>query len=224
MAQIISRFKDVGVERVGNGVLTSGQTLDKGMLVMAVAAGTVQQLNNTAGAVFAGIAKHAAGDTNEPEAVELDYGTPFFFPKATAAQADVGAMVYGSALGEVDTSGSNGVIVGRIVDVEVGVGWFVDPMFSGADVAYIAAAIASKLTYVSNGVETTDASGEIAVTGMTATGSVQVTPAEDLGTNLVLADVVCGTDKITVYTRNTNTDARAALNAKDVHLLVIALS
>jgi hypothetical protein len=76
---------------------------------------------------------------------------------------------------------------------------------------------------VSYSIETTDASGEIAITGMTADGHVQVTLAEDPGANLVLSDVIPDAGKITVYTKNTNTDARAALASKKVFLTVWSL-
>lgn len=71
--------------------------------------------------------------------------------------------------------------------------------------------------------DTTNSSGEITVAGMTSAAVVIVTIAEDPGSNLALSDVVAGTGKFTVSTRNTNTDARAALNAKKVNYLVLSL-
>lgn len=69
---------------------------------------------------------------------------------------------------------------------------------------------------------TAGTAGQVAVTGLTATSVVLVTIAEDPGTNLALSDVVAGTDLFTVYTRNTNTDARAALSGKKVNYLVVS--
>lgn len=66
--------------------------------------------------------------------------------------------------------------------------------------------------------------GQLALPGMTATGKLVVTLAEDPGANLALCDVVAGVDIATVYTRNTNTDARAALDAKKVNYVVISLT
>lgn len=71
--------------------------------------------------------------------------------------------------------------------------------------------------------DTTNASGEITVSGMTSSAVIIATAAEDLGTNLVFSHVVAGTGKFTVYTGNTNTDAHAALNAKKVNYLVLSL-
>lgn len=64
--------------------------------------------------------------------------------------------------------------------------------------------------------------GQIACVGVTANAVILVTPAEDLGANLALSDVVAGVNLFTVYTRNTNTDARAALDTKKVNYLVIS--
>ena len=64
--------------------------------------------------------------------------------------------------------------------------------------------------------------GQIALPGMTAAGKVVVTINEDPGANLALSDVVPGVDLITVYTRNTNTDARAELDSKKVAYIVIS--
>lgn len=71
---------------------------------------------------------------------------------------------------------------------------------------------------------TAGTAGEIAIASMTATGKVIVTIAEDPGSNLALSHVIADTGKITVYTRNTNTDAAAALSGKKVNYLVISLS
>lgn len=70
--------------------------------------------------------------------------------------------------------------------------------------------------------DTTTAGGEITISGMTSAGKVLISMGEAPGTNLVLSHAICATGKITVYTKNTNTDAEAVLNAKKVNYLVIA--
>ena len=74
---------------------------------------------------------------------------------------------------------------------------------------------------------TTTTAGEIAIAGMTATGKVIVTAAEDPGENLVISHVVAGSGKITVYTRTVveaGTTAAAALSGKKVNYIVISKS
>jgi hypothetical protein len=66
--------------------------------------------------------------------------------------------------------------------------------------------------------------GKITLAGMTATGKIIVTAAEDPGTSLVISDVVAGTGIVTVFTKNTDTNARAELSGKLVNYIVIALS
>lgn len=69
---------------------------------------------------------------------------------------------------------------------------------------------------------TAGTAGQIAVPGMTANGVVIATLAEDPGAALSLSDVVAGVDIITVYTRNSGSDARAALSGKKVNYLVLS--
>lgn len=65
--------------------------------------------------------------------------------------------------------------------------------------------------------------GQIAVVGMHANGAVVATALEDLGVGLVISDVVCGVDLVTVYTRDVLSvgDARAALDSKKVAIHVV---
>lgn len=125
---IVTKFKNVGPERVGNGVMAASESVDRGSLCAFNSTGTVQEINDTAGFVFAGIAKHAAGSTDEPSVVETDYGTPFFYADATAVQADVGSLIFAGGLGTLATTSTNDVEVGRICDVSVGKGWWIDPL------------------------------------------------------------------------------------------------
>jgi hypothetical protein len=66
--------------------------------------------------------------------------------------------------------------------------------------------------------------GKITLAGMTATGKIIVTAAEDPGTSLVISDVVADTGIVTVFTKNTDTNARAGLSGKKVNYIVISLS
>lgn len=67
---------------------------------------------------------------------------------------------------------------------------------------------------------TSGTAGQVSAVGLTSSGVVSVTLAEDPGTALVLSDVVAGTDYFTVYTKNTSTDARAALSGKKVNYVI----
>lgn len=316
----VTKFKQTA-SRTGNGLIASGQTVDRGDILAFNTSGKIQVINDTAGFTFAGIANNAAGDTGELSTVEYEYGKPYFYAAAGAAQVDVGEAAYASGLGTIAKSSSNAVFCGVICDVEVGVGWWIDPMYpqnlgttagtddwsrdaantrvfpinagdkvasgdptaiakaldlntnivqalgtdtnipvvvkpkgtgaaevygglvnaqgAGADVDLV---LSGKGTGVVKAVVTdgtlavlapfeakqattgtVGTAGEIAVAGMTASGVVIATIAEDPGSNLALSDVVCATGKFTVYTRNTNTDARAALSGKKVNYIVVSL-
>lgn len=65
--------------------------------------------------------------------------------------------------------------------------------------------------------------GKITISGMTASGVVICTPAESLGTNIVLSHVVAGSGIITVYAQDTNASgAAAAISGKKINYLVIS--
>jgi hypothetical protein len=68
--------------------------------------------------------------------------------------------------------------------------------------------------------------GQIAVTNMTATGAVVVTPLADLGGALVLSHVVCGVGLITIYTKDLDVagGAVAAADTKAFAVHVIKLA
>lgn len=78
------------------------------------------------------------------------------------------------------------------------------------------------------GVATTDASGDLPVVGMTATGKIVVTPIEDLGNDLVFSHVVCGVDTVRVYVKDASgvspIAAAAAGAGFDFSYIVIALA
>lgn len=65
-------------------------------------------------------------------------------------------------------------------------------------------------------VTTTASNGEVAITGMTATGGCVVTPLE----SVAAPHVICGTDKITIYEAGTSN----VYNAKSVAVLVLKKS
>lgn len=215
MAVTITKFKVVG-ERVGNGLMETGQTVERGMLCAFNTNGRIQQLDDIAGWRFAGIAKHSAGDTDESSTVELDYGSVYFYPYASAVQADVSKPVYASGLGTLAKAVSNGVFAGVIVDVAVGSGWWIDPLASEPQTGAWAQATTG----------TGANAGEIAITGMTPNGKVLVTLAENPGNNLVLSHIVADNGKITVYSKDVSAtpSIAVALEGKKVNYLVLSLS
>ena len=199
---LIEKFKDQGVERIGNGTVAAEKSLSRGTIAMFNASGALEEAGDTAGCVFAGIAKHSA---EAGENAEFDYGSPFFYPAVTAALADIGDEVYISGAGTLAKTSVNRIAAGRIVDAEAGSGWWIDPLLAGAPAW---------------GQTDTDASGEVAVAGMSADGIVMVTLAEDPGWNQALSDVVCASGKFTVYA--TTGAARAALASKKINFLILA--
>ena len=71
---------------------------------------------------------------------------------------------------------------------------------------------------------TTSSGGLVTVTGLTASGVVIVTPAEALGTNIVLKEVVAGSGSFTVFVQDTAASgAPSVLNAKKVNYIVVSL-
>jgi hypothetical protein len=65
--------------------------------------------------------------------------------------------------------------------------------------------------------------GKITISGMTASGVVICTPAESLGTNIVLSHVIAGSGIITVYAQDTNASgAAAAISNKKINYVVIS--
>jgi hypothetical protein len=65
--------------------------------------------------------------------------------------------------------------------------------------------------------------GKITISGMTASGVVVCTPAESLGTNIVLSHVVAGSGIITVFAQDTNASGAAAgIASKAINYIVIS--
>jgi hypothetical protein len=97
-------------------------------------------------------------------------------------------------------------------------------------VELLVTSIGTKQASLTMGQATTGTSGtvgQIAIAGMTATGKIVVTAAEDPGENLIISHVVAGSGIVTVYTRTvveTGTTAAAALSGKKVNYIVISLS
>lgn len=204
----ITRFKITGNERVGNGAITTGQSVDRGTLCAFDTDGKVRELNDTAGWHFAGIAKHAAGGTDEPTVVELDYGSPFFYANASAAASDAGSPVFASGLGTLAKTAANGVYAGIVCDVEVGTGWWIDPLYPQT----------TGLLYAAKGQATTGTSGDagkVTVTGLTASGVVLCTGAES-GANV--SYVAASSGYFTVFD-STGTE----VSGKKVNYVVLSL-
>lgn len=187
----------------GGGIMDSGVsgTVDQHSILVTLATGFLDLGNNVLGSIYAGISKadYVAGDKAE---FWKDRG--FKYPTAAAAQTDVGQIVYAAASGTVSLTAGNGVVIGKITKVGVGDYWEITPFVDGPIVMQA----------------TTSATGEIAIAGLTTGAIVQVTAAEDLGANLVIADAIATAGVLTINTRNTNTDAYADLNAKAVNVTV----
>lgn len=81
------------------------------------------------------------------------------------------------------------------------------------------AALATKDALI--GVATTSSAGVVLVSELTADGMVLATFSEDPGANLVLSDIAVEAGQFTVYTKNTNTDARAVLASKSLFYLIL---
>jgi hypothetical protein len=165
-------------------------------------------LNDTAGWHFAGIAKHAAGGTDEPAVVELDYGSPFFYATASAAASDAGSPVFASGAGTLAKTSANGVYAGIVCDVEAGTGWWIDPRYPQA----------TGLLYAAKGQATTGTSGDagkVTVGGLTASGVILCTGAESAAN---VAYVVAASGYFTAF------DASGTeVSGKKVNYVVVSL-
>lgn len=65
--------------------------------------------------------------------------------------------------------------------------------------------------------------GKITISGMTASGVVVCTPAESLGTEIVLSHVVAGSGIITVFAKDTSaTGAAVEIAGKKINYIVIS--
>lgn len=131
----------------------------------------------------------------------------------------------GIALGTEIAAGGGGA---SISDTAYGAGWNgVTTVAPSKNAVYDKMeAVVAAVPVVGYG--TTNASGEILVTSMTATGKVVVTPIEDPGSDLVFSHVVCGVGKITIYVKDasgTTPIAAAAAGAGfDYAYVIVALS
>jgi hypothetical protein len=119
---LITKIKYVNDTRPGNGTIAAGQTIVRGT-ILNFAAGLLRECADTAGQSFAGIAKQ---DGVGGDKIEYEYNHPIFYPAVAAVQADVGSLAYVSGPGTIAKTGTQSIVVGRIVDVEVGVGWYID--------------------------------------------------------------------------------------------------
>ena len=71
------------------------------------------------------VVRQQLDNTGKTEYAEVETGI-FFFPAAAAAQADVGDYCYATADDTIALAANAADPCGKIVDVEVGVGWWVD--------------------------------------------------------------------------------------------------
>jgi hypothetical protein len=107
--------------------MTTNDIYYKGALVNLTAAGgvgivasdTAAQGNPTL------IATKQLDNTGKTEYLECETGV-IFVPDTSAAQADVGDYAYATADDTIAKTATNADPCGKIVDVDVGVGWWVD--------------------------------------------------------------------------------------------------
>jgi len=206
----ITKKRLTGSERIGYGTLTAA--LNAGDMVAVNPATGKLRAAGTAGDIFVGTLRQSGG---ADEVVEVGYNEVLFVPFATAALTDRGKLAYALTVDTMDITSTTKPIIGRIIAVDVGVGFWIDSSLSHNY---------SVLNGAQATTGTAGTAGEVAIAGMTSSGVVIVTPAEDPGANLVISDVVAATGKITVYTKDvTGTPTRAALSGKKVNYLVISL-
>jgi len=83
----------------------------------------------------------------------------------------------------------------------------------GSVLQSLESAVSTIPTLPTMGAATTNASGNLAVTGMTATGKVVVTPSLTMGADKVFDHVECGVNIVKVFLRTVSTDVVAAAGA-----------
>lgn len=109
----------------GGGKLTGASgDLALGTVLVYLDTGLLDEGNNIAGSIFAGILK---ADATSGDDVEFYKDTAFIYNTGAAAQTDVGVKVYAGAGGIVTLAAGNGVVIGYITNCVVGVSWEVTP-------------------------------------------------------------------------------------------------
>lgn len=194
MAGTISE-KNPGMERLGYGTIVTAGDYERGDLLMYDTSGYLTALADTASCVFAGI---AIADGVAGDVIDIDPGSKFFYAYSSAALTDNGQPVYGAAGGTVSlSSGSHAVLVGRIVAVEVGVGWWIDPMLPGPVTVSSAMSQDStdvRPTIAGSAIQTDDPAVEAAVLNL----DDNIISAEGTGTNIDVIITPKGSGAISV--------------------------
>jgi hypothetical protein len=112
----------------------------------------------------------------------------------------------------------------EVSDTAYGAGWNGDTTHAPSKNA-IYDKIVAMVVPVAMGASTTDASGDLTVTSMTATGKIVVTPNLTLGADKVFDHIECGVGKVRVFLRTITTDVVAAAGAGlAFNYIVIALA
>ena len=183
-------------ESFGVGTVETGVTIEAGDLLNYNANGNLVLATGTAGERYAGRARAGAA---EGKKCEFDYNEVFRYNNASAAQDDIGKSVYIDASGDLTTS-ITPVYVGVVIDAKAGECWFVDNTLKNS---------------LYTGQATTDASGQVGVTGLTvATGKVLAIGAESSAT---VCAAVASDDLFTCYD-----ESGSALASKLVNYLIIS--
>lgn len=120
-------YRVQGVSRVLRVKMTTNDIYYKGAIINITAAGGLGIVaSDTANqGSMSGVIVKQLDNTGKTEYAEVEQGV-IFIPFASAAQADVGDYAYATADDTVAKSATNADPIGRIVDVEVGVGLWID--------------------------------------------------------------------------------------------------
>jgi hypothetical protein len=151
---------------------------------------------------------------------------------AAAAAAAVSDTAYAAGWNGVTTvaPSKNAVydkLAAMVSDTAYGAGWNgVTDVAPSQNAVYDI--VVTKQNVITMGQQPNDGAGDLTIAGMTATGKVIVTPAEDLGNDLVFSHVVAGVGTVRVYVKDASgvsPIAAAALTAVKLwNVVVISLS
>jgi len=120
-------YRVQGTSRMLRVKMTTNDIYYKGAIINITAAGGlgIVASDTAAQGSMSGVITKQLDNTGKTEYAEIEQGV-IFFPLATAAQADVGDYAYATDDSTVAKTGVNSDPIGRIVDVEVGVGLWID--------------------------------------------------------------------------------------------------
>lgn len=120
-------YRTRGITRMIRVKMTTNDIYYKGAIInitaaggLGIVAGDVANQGSTSGVVA-----EYLDNTGKTEYANVEVGV-IFVPLATAAQADVGDYVYATDDGTVSKTGANSDPIGKIEDVDVGVGLWIN--------------------------------------------------------------------------------------------------